>query len=344
MTTTPRHFSILAAFAPCLCALAGVSACSGSRAPDAATPAVTTPTGGERVPDAATSADVAVAADGDGWAGAPLLDRARARVGASVAVAWPGAGGFDDVIAYAGVSRRPGSRPQDRVVSWYREGGASPAPTDNEYPVGPFAPTALAALDVNADGRADLLAFGDGAPVQDGVTGTVLAFELPPDRDQPLPLTALSAALDGAHDPDQVRARLPVTRGLAVDDIGTSTALSLLGRLSFSSPAQLRAAMASGGVEVCDLTASGGRVTARRCRRLTERTADAVLLRDVRAEIENAFTNSVLTFTCGAGAGGDVCTVQHAAGGQRQEFAFAGAGAARRLARVHSTDFPDAGE
>jgi hypothetical protein len=120
--------------------------------------------------------------------------------------------------------------------------------------------------------------------------------------------------------------------------------VSLLGRLSFATAAQLRAVLAPGGVDVCALSASRGRTIGRQCRRLTGRATDAVLLRDVRQEIENAFADSVLDFTCESTARGDVCRARHAAGGQLQEFTFSGVGAARRLARVQSTDFPDAGE
>jgi hypothetical protein len=338
MRTHRRSFSVAAAV-PWLAFLTSVSACSGSRAPDA-----TAPTPVVAPADAGAPASPDGGDPSGGWRGAPLLDRARARVGASVAAAWPGAGGFDDVIAYAGVSRRAGAREQDRVVSWYREGDAAPPPNAREYPVGPFAPTALATLDVNGDGRADLLAFGDGAPVHDGAAGSALAFDLPPERDQAIRLAAASAALDGARDVDQARARLPLARGLAPEDVGTSTALSLLGRLTFASAAQVRALLAPGGVEVCDLSQPRGRAASRRCRRLTARATDDALLRDVRREVEDAFADSVLQFTCESTARGDVCRAQHAAGGQLQEFVFRGAGPARRLARVQSTDFPDAGE
>jgi hypothetical protein len=340
---THHRFSVVAAAAPWLSLLTSVSACSGSRAPDAAAPAAAVaPAGGERAADVPAAADAADPSGG--WAGAPLLDRARARVGASVAVVWPGAGGFDDVVAFAGVSRRAHARAQDRVVSWFREGDVAPPPDAREYPVGPFAPTALATLDVNGDGRAELLAFGEGAGVQGGAAGSVLVFDLPPERDQALHLIAASAALDGARDVDQARARLPLSRGLGLDDIGTSSVVSLLGRLSFATAAQLRAVLAPGGVDVCALSASRGRTIGRQCRRLTGRATDAVLLRDVRQEIENAFADSVLDFTCESTARGDVCRARHAAGGQLQEFTFSGVGAARRLARVQSTDFPDAGE
>lgn len=318
-----------------------VSACTGARASrprdepmPAAAPA-----------DSGTSAsrDGGVA-DADPWQGASLIDRARARVGASSAVAWPGAGGFDDAVAFAGVSRVSASGAQNRVVSWYRQSEPEPTATAREYPVGSFAPTALDTLDVDGDGRPELLAFGDGATVQDGVTGTVLLFDLPAGRDQALKRIAESAALDGARDVAQVRARLPLSNGLAIADIGASSTLSVLGRLAFSSPAQLRAALAAGGAEVCAISREHGRTVGRQCHRLTTRATDAALRSEVRQRIENAFTESVLTFTCDTSARGETCHAQHAAGGQLDEFTFTGAGPARRLARVDTTDNLDAGE
>lgn len=340
---SPRPgFSARAQVAPWLVFLVGVSACSTTHRTPAHEPAPTPAP--STTPDVTPTAPRDAAADADPWQGASLLDRARARVGASVAVAWPGAGGFNDVTAWAGVSRTPSSRPTDRVIAWYRERDENSGGSAREYPVGPFAPTALATLDVNGDGRVELLAFGERAPVQDGAGGSVMVFDLAAERDQAEHLASASAALDGAHSVDEVRARLPLSNGLALADLASATALSVLGRLSFSSPAQLRAVMVPAGTELCTVATSNGRTTQRQCRRLTARTPDATLLRDLRGPIENAFALGVLTLSCEANARGETCTAQHAAGGQRVDFSFTGTGAARRLARVTSTEDLNAGE
>ena len=64
----------------------------------------------------------------------------------------------------------------------------------------------------------------------------------------------------------------------------------------------------------------------------------------MRHRIENAFSESVLSLTCDASPRGEACHAQHGAGGQLDEFTFTGAGPARRLARVDTTDNLDAGE
>jgi hypothetical protein len=244
---------------------------------------------------------------------------------------WPGASGFDDVLAV--IAQPPGvSNPTQRVLTWYRTSDTAPAPRSHEYPLGPVEVTSLVAFDVNGDGRNELVVFArDGAHV----AKTLEVFELPPDRYQPLDLTREAAALDGAGDAEAVRKLLPLTRGLPKDDIASATPTALIGRASFASLEQFRALIGPKGLELCNDVAQNYQNSQRKCRRLGAKQITAKIFdTDIKHLFENALESTlILAFECGDNS----CIVGQPSGYEKQ-FEFSGTGAARRLTRIIEVD------
>lgn len=316
------------------------NACAARGAPEGARPVVVAPAASS-VPDVVEVADVVATAEP---VPETLVDRANARLGrrgtATLAVEWPGAGGFDDVLALdAMVLSTPNDARRMHGLAWLRLGGevtGDGAPM--AFPIENNEVDSLATLDLNGDGRHELLVFlrrGDLAPA-----GSVAAFDLPAGRGQPLLMGRESAVLDGAHSLDDVRARMPVTRGVTPADITEQATLtSVLGRMAFATQAQL-AAVSSARFEVCRVEYDHHRSRAMppRCRRVPLATLPAVrFTHDVARLLEGALDPmTVMGWECPSRPSGDCRSVR--SGGYITDFTFEGTGAQRRLRRITETD------
>lgn len=256
--------------------------------------------------------------------------------GAVMAVApWPGAAGFDDVVAVAGTTSPGPSGRAERVFTWFRQSEAGPISSQRNYPLPhEIAVSSLAALDVTGDGRPEALAFFERGTVT--TSETVQVFALPPGGGvQALALARETAALDGARTIDAVAARLPLSRGLSPEDIGDTTTTSLLGRLSYATPAQWSALVSAAGVERCTSGAGHG---GRRCVRYTAaQVARPAVHEPLRQALETALEPlSLMSIDC-RDAGPARCSIGRV-GGHQTEVEFDGAGPTRRLRRVTEVD------
>ncbi|MEZ4408588.1 MAG: hypothetical protein R3A52_19245 [Polyangiales bacterium] len=329
--TSPHALSLLAFTVPLRplalpCALL-LAACSRPSPPPA-----------NVAPQAVTAVDAPAPAV-DAPAPASLVELASARVaGGSVMAAspWPGAAGFDDVVAVAGVTSADPTGRAERVVTWFRRSERGAISRQRNYPLPNDAEvSSLISVDVTGDGHPELIAFLTRGTVT--TSNTLQVFALPADGSgQPLALSRESAALDGAHAEAEVAARLPLSRGLSVDDVATSTTASLVGRLSYASPEQWGALASAAGIERCtDGAGNGGR---RRCTRSTPaQVARPATHEPLRGALEDALEPlSLMTFECS-----DEAPVRCAAGrvgGHQTVVEFDGAGPTRRLRRIIEVD------
>jgi hypothetical protein len=258
------------------------------------------------------------------------VEAARARFGATHAVRWPTAAGFDDVIALV----RPDTRGGNRSYTWVRA-GATALVEARSFPLSATTVSAIAAMDVGGESGEESIVFGEGLSA---FATTVAVFSLPPGREQPMDDGARSAALDGARTLDDVRARLPLERPRTEAERSSASHTAMLGQLAFAAVAELRAIVAAAGLEVCRVSAPQGRRRSQRCRTyagrtLTDRVLEAELRQQARAMFDQLTT---LTFQCVA-AEEQRCTAGRS-GGTELTFSITGAGAARRVAKVTLVD------
>lgn len=249
---------------------------------------------------------------------------------------WPGAAGFDDVVAVAGVTSAEPTGRAERVLTWFRRSERGAISRQRNYPLPNDAEvSSIASVDVTGDGHPELVVFLSRGQVT--TSTTLQVFALPSGgSEQPLALSRETAALDGARSEAEVAARLPLSRGLSVDDVAGSTTTSLVGRLSYASPEQWRALAAPAGIERCtDGAGNGGR---RRCERVPpSEVARPATHEPLRRALEDALEPlSLMTFECGESA--PVRCAAGRVGGHQTVIEFDGAGPTRRLRRIIEVD------
>lgn len=259
------------------------------------------------------------------------LEVVRVRHAMRVAARWPGAGGFSDVIALA---RAGTDAARGGALTWVRE-GESALVDARSFPLSATRVTALAPLDVGGEPGDELLVFGEAL---EDLSTSVAVFSLPAGRDQPLDDGARSAALDGAHTLDEVRARLPLERTRTEAERAAQSATAFLGQLVFASAADLRAALAPSGLVVCRVRAPQGGRRTERCRTFAGRAlTDAVIEREAREALRHMYSMmTTMSYSCAA-EDGERCTAS-ISGGTEVTAHTANRGAERRLAKITHVD------
>jgi hypothetical protein len=271
--------------------------------------------------DAASS--LAVAAD--------PVESARTRFSMTVAARWPGAAGFGDVIAMA----KPGAGANATAsLTWVREGEGALV-SARSYPLSAQALTGMGAVDVGAEPGDELVVFGDAVDTFGGHAGV---FSLPAGREQPLHDGARSAALNDATSVDAVRAMLPLERARTAQERATQSDTAMLGQLVFASVAEVTAAIAARGLQVCAVRAPQGQRRPERCRTFAGRTlTERVVNAEVRERLRHMFeSTTTLGYQCERGPE-PRCGAQ-ISGGTELYVTLTGAGAERRISKITAVD------
>ena len=262
-------------------------------------------------------------------ASSSLEDLATRFPGAAVLATtiWPSALPGDDVVAVLLWDDRAGTR----YVSWFRA-PEHRVPEARRYPVSPSCRGPVGSIDLDGDGRLELLLFC-GA---DGSFGSIDAFALGEGIEQPLALGPLAAALDGAADFDEVAARLPLDGSLDDRALASATTAAIVGRLALLPLTDLRAMTSRRGIEIC--RHYGEQETPVDCRRVEPRAlTDHVLRDDLQMASREALDPlSVMSFQCHAGPR-ELC-VAYRSGGTSITIELEGKAAARRVTRVVHRD------
>jgi hypothetical protein len=243
--------------------------------------------------------------------------------GAEIATAWPGAGGFDDVVAAVG------NDGHGWALVVYRRGVPTGEASLRPEGIGQR-PTGLATLDVTQDGRLDLLLFMPPATEPEvHQPQSVLVYsawsELSGEHQF---ATGAAATLDGCHDLKCVGERLsrPMT---TAEMMSLGTRGSVATRLFYTTPERFRDAVAAAGLRLCEV-----RHDERSERNESCQTIPAAQVARVYVEKIKPFATELLArVTMGCKPSPGPCGTSDASGKELEVY-FTGEGTSRRVSGI----------